>query len=101
MCVVGKRGTPSVHPIEGDELRALRSLQRERFYEYTPSNQTAESSSLGGRSISTLITEGSHDETQLAKIIAAEGTGIAVFEELIASIKSARHQSSLSEPLAA
>ena len=24
-----KRGTPSVHPIQGDELRALRRLQRE------------------------------------------------------------------------
>ena len=25
-----KRGTPSVHPIQGDELRALRRLQREQ-----------------------------------------------------------------------
>ena len=25
-----KRGTPSVHPIQGDEIRALRRLQRER-----------------------------------------------------------------------
>jgi integrase len=25
-----KRGTPSVHPLQGDELRALRRLQRER-----------------------------------------------------------------------
>ena len=25
-----KRGTPSVHPLQGDELRALRRLQREQ-----------------------------------------------------------------------
>ena len=40
------------------------------------------------RSISNLITDGSNDETQLAKITAAEAAGIAVFAELIASIKS-------------
>jgi integrase len=29
-----KRGTPSVHPIQGDELRALRRLQREQASPY-------------------------------------------------------------------
>jgi hypothetical protein len=47
------------------------------------------------RSISSLITDSSNDETQLAKIVAAEAAGMAVFAELIASIKSRGNQGRL------
>jgi integrase len=40
-----KRGTPSVHPIQGDELRALRRLQREQ-----PPSLYVFCSERGGRS---------------------------------------------------
>jgi integrase len=40
-----KNGTPSTHPIQGDELRALRRLQRE-----TPRRPSSSSASAGRRS---------------------------------------------------
>src|SRR5262249_40375134 len=39
------------------------------------------------RTVSSLATDDSRDENQLAKIVAAEATGLTLFAELIASMK--------------
>ena len=45
------------------------------------------------RTISSLTTDDSRDENQLAKIVAAEATGLTLFAELIASIKKGENYS--------
>jgi hypothetical protein len=60
----------------------------ERLWRVGVSNQKIENFIAWRRSISSLITEGSNDEARLGTIIAAETAGMAVFAELIASIKS-------------
>ena len=60
----------------------------ERLSRVGVSDQKIENFITWRRSLSSLITEASNDEAHLGKIIAAETAGIAVFAEVIASIKS-------------
>ena len=57
------------------------------------------------RTISSLISDDSRDENQLAKIVAAEAAGLTLLAELVASLKKGDHQgreeSVLSETIAA
>jgi hypothetical protein len=59
----------------------------ERLWRVGVSNQKIENFIAWRRSLSSLVTEGSNDEARLGTIIAAETAGMAVFAELIASIK--------------
>ena len=60
----------------------------ERLWRAGVSDQKIENFIAWRRSISSLIAEGSNDEAHLGRIIAAETAGMAVFAEVIASIKS-------------
>ena len=60
----------------------------ERLWRVGVSDQKIENFITWRRSLSSLITEGLNDEARLGTIIAAETAGMAVFAELIASIKS-------------
>jgi hypothetical protein len=60
----------------------------ERLWRVGVSDQKIENFIAWRRSISSLIAEGPNDEAHLGRIIAAETAGMAVFTELIASIKS-------------
>lgn len=57
------------------------------------------------RTISSLISDESRDENQLAKIVAAEAVGLTLLSELVASLRKGNHQSRdasvLSEAIAA
>ena len=69
------------------------------------SDQKIEDFSAWTRTISSLISDNSHDENQLAKIVAAEASGLKLLADLVASLRNDNYQSgdetALSEAIAA
>ena len=57
------------------------------------SNQKVEDFSAWRRTISSLTSDDSRDENQLAKIVAAEAAGLTLLAELVASLRKGTHQS--------
>jgi len=57
------------------------------------SDQKIENFSAWTRTISTLISDDSRDENQLAKIVAAEAAGLKLLADLVASLRNGNHQS--------
>jgi len=74
----------------GGPVSTYRDPLAERLWRVGVSNQKIENFIAWRRSISSLITERSKDEARLGTFIAAETAGMAVFAELIASIKSGK-----------
>jgi hypothetical protein len=77
----------------------------ERLRRVGVSDQKIEDFSAWTRTISSLISENSHDENQLAKIVAAEASGLKLLADLVASLRNDNYQSgdetALSEAIAA
>jgi hypothetical protein len=75
----------------------------ERLRRVGVSDQKVEDFSAWTRTISSLISDDSRDENQLAKIVAAEAVGLKLLADLVASLrKSKSHQeTALSEAIAA
>ena len=69
------------------------------------SDQKVEDFSAWRRTVSSLISDNSRDENQLAKIVAAEAAGLTLLAELVASLRKGNHRSReasvLSEAIAA
>jgi hypothetical protein len=100
----------------GDELRIAEETVGQSVWTYQDplterlrrvgvSDQDIEDFIAWRRTISSLVTDDSRDENQLAKIAAAEAAGLTLFEELVASLRKGNHQSReatvLSEAIAA
>ena len=68
-------------------------------------HQKVEDFSAWTRTISSLISDDSRDENQLARIVAAEAAGLKLLADLVASLKNGNYQSledtALSEAIAA
>ena len=77
----------------------------ERLRRVSVSEQKVEDFSAWTRTISSLISDDSRDENQLAKIVAAEAAGLKLLADLVASLRNGNHQSreesGLSEAIAA
>src|SRR4029077_6439815 len=77
----------------------------ERLRRVGVSDQKVEDFSAWRRTISSLTSDDSRDENQLAKIVAAEATGLTLLAELVAALKKGDRQgregSVLSEAIAA
>ena len=77
----------------------------ERLRRVGVSDQKVEDFTAWRRTISSLTSDDSRDENQLAKIVAAEAAGLTLLAELVASLKKGDHQgreeSVLSETIAA
>jgi hypothetical protein len=74
----------------------------ERLRRVGISDQKIEDFSAWTRTISSLISDDSGDENQLAKIVAAEAAGLKILADLVASLRNGNHQSrALSEAIAA
>jgi hypothetical protein len=77
----------------------------ERLRRVGVSDQKIEDFSAWTRTISSLISDNSHDENQLAKIVAAEASGLKLLADLVASLRNDNYQSrdetALSEAIAA
>jgi hypothetical protein len=77
----------------------------ERLRRVGVSDQKVEDFSAWRRTISSLTSDDSRDENQLAKIVAAEAAGLTLLAELVASLKKGHHQgreeSVLAETMAA
>ena len=65
----------------------------ERLRRVGVSDQKVEDFSAWRRTISSLTSDNSRDENQLAKIVAAEVAGITLLAELVASLRKRTHQS--------
>ena len=65
----------------------------ERLRRVGVSDQKVEDFSAWRRTISSLTSDDSRDENQLAKIVAAEDAGITLLAELLASLRKRTHQS--------
>jgi hypothetical protein len=56
------------------------------------SDQKIEDLSAWTRTISSLISDDSRDENQLAKIVAAEAAGLKLIADLVASLRNGNYQ---------
>jgi hypothetical protein len=69
------------------------------------SDQKIEDLSAWTRTISSLVSDDSRDENQLAKIVAAEAAGLKLLADLVASLRNGNYQgreeTALSEVIAA
>ena len=65
----------------------------ERLRRVGVSDQKVEDFSAWTRTISSLISDDSRDENQLAKIVAAEAAGLKLLADLVASLRNGNHQS--------
>jgi|SRR4029077_9258628 hypothetical protein len=77
----------------------------ERLRRVGISDQKIEDFSAWTRTISSLISDDSRDENQLAKIVVAEAAGLKLLADLVVSLRNGTHQSreetALSEAIAA
>ena len=77
----------------------------ERLRRVGVSDQKVEDFSAWTRTISSLISDDSRDENQLAKIVAAEAAGLKLLADLVASLRNGNYQgreeAALSEAIAA
>ena len=77
----------------------------ERLRRVGVSDQKIEDFSAWTRTISSLISDDSRDENQLAKIVAAEAAGLKLLADLVASLRNGNYQgreeTALSEAIAA
>ena len=77
----------------------------ERLRRVGVSEQKVEDFSAWTRTISSLISDDSRDEYQLAKIVAAEAAGLKLLADLVASLRNGiyhgREEAALSEAIAA
>ena len=77
----------------------------ERLCRVGISDQKIEDFSAWTRTISSLISDDSRDENQLAKIVAAEAAGLKLLADLVASLRhgnyQGREEAALSEAIAA
>jgi hypothetical protein len=78
----------TVEDTMGQPVSSYQDPLAERFRRAGVSDQKVEVFIAWWRTISSLIADSSCDENKLSKITAAEATGIEVFAELTASIKS-------------
>jgi hypothetical protein len=65
----------------------------ERLRRVGISDQKVEDFNAWRRTISSLTSDDSRDENQLAKIVAAEAAGLTLLAELVASLRKGTHQS--------
>ena len=65
----------------------------ERLRRVGISDQKVEDFNAWRRTISSLTSNNSRDENQLAKIVAAEAAGLTLLAELVASLRKGTHQS--------
>ena len=65
----------------------------ERLRRLGVSDQKVEDFSAWRRTISSITSDDSRDENQLAKIVAAEAAGLTLLAELVASLRKGTHQS--------
>jgi hypothetical protein len=65
----------------------------ERLRRVGVSDQKVEDFGAWTRTISSLISDDSRDENQLAKIVAAEAAGLKLLADLVASLRNGNHQS--------
>jgi hypothetical protein len=84
----------------GQPVSTYQDAFAERLCRVGVSDQKIDDFSRWQQTISSLIADNSGDEDQLAKIIAAETAGLAVFADLIAVLKGSEHYS-LSKVIAA
>jgi hypothetical protein len=77
----------------------------ERLRSVGVSDQKIEDLSAWTRTISSLVSDDSRDENQLAKIVAAEAAGLKLLADLVASLRNGNYQgreeTALSEVIAA
>jgi hypothetical protein len=89
----------------GQPVSTYQDPLAERLRRVGISDQKIEDFSAWTRTISSLISDDSRDENQLARIVAAEAAGLAILVELVAALKKSDHQvreeGALSEPMAA
>jgi hypothetical protein len=89
----------------GQPVSTYQDPLAERLRRVGVSDQKIEDFSAWRRTISSLTSDDSRDENQLAKIVAAEAAGLTILAELVAALKEGDHQvrdeSALSEPMAA
>jgi hypothetical protein len=77
----------------GQPVSTYQDPLAERLRRVGVSDQKIENFSAWTRTISTLISDDSRDENQLAKIVAAEAAGLKLLADLVASLRNGNHQS--------
>ena len=77
----------------GQPVSTYQDPLAERLRRVGVSDQKIENFSAWTRTISTLISDDSRDENQLAKIVAAEAAGLKLLTDLVASLRNGNHQS--------
>jgi hypothetical protein len=77
----------------GQPVSTCQDPLAKRLRQVGVSDQTIEDFSAWTRTIASLISDASRDETQLAKIVAAETTGLNLIADLVVSLRKANHQS--------
>ena len=89
----------------GQPVWTYRDPLAERLRRMGVSAQKVEDFGAWRQTISTLLSDDSRDENQLAKIVAAEAAGLTLLAELVASLKKGdrrgRQESVLAEAIAA
>jgi hypothetical protein len=89
----------------GQPVSTYQDPLAERLRRVGVSDQKIEDFSAWTRTISSLISDDSRDENQLARIVAAEAAGLKLLADLVASLKNGNYQSledtALSEAIAA
>src|SRR4029077_13904099 len=77
----------------GQPVSTYQDPLAERLRRVGVSDQKIENFSAWTRTISTLISDDSRDENQLAKIVAAEAAGLKLLADLVASLRNGNYQS--------
>jgi hypothetical protein len=85
----------TVEDAMGQSISRYQDPLAERLCRVGVSDQKVEDFVAWRRTISNLIADGSSDENKLAKVTAAESAGLALFAEIITSMKNDEHHGRL------